>query len=381
MRIGLKLTRLTAVDLAAVALTAGLVFALPDAARAGFEDGAAAYQQGDYARALQEWTPLAEKGNQQAQYNIGYMHFNGIGVPKEPTQAVRWFTMAAEQGDAAAQMSLGVMYGTGQGVPRDYSKAYIWLTLAAARLPYGEDRDQAVKDRDIVSAKMTRAQITEALGQALNWSPKSNGATATQTASTGTPQVTPAAGSPVIPAPSNGISGSIGAAPGSQIAVASQAASDAEAKAAAQAKAAEEARLAAEAKAAAETEARIAAEAKAAAQAKAAEEARIAAEAKAVEQAKAAEEAKKAAEAKAQQQAQQQAAADAQMSVPPAPKATQTAALTTAGDGYLVQIASLRSYEAAQTAWSRIQRRHADLLSGMEPVLQPIAIGADAEFD
>ncbi|HEX9791298.1 MAG TPA: SPOR domain-containing protein [Kiloniellales bacterium] len=366
--------------LAAAALAVGLVLAAPASVLAGFEEGSAAYQQGDYAKALEEWTPLAKNGNQQAQYNIGYMHFNGIGVPKEPAKAAKWFAMAAKQGDAAAQMSLGVMYGTGQGVEQDYSQAYIWLTLAAARLPYGDDRDQAVKNRDIVSAKMSRAQITDALGQALNWTPKSENGASVQAASTSVPPVAPAAPA----APANGG----GTKPGAQIAAAngtSSAApsppapspSEAEIAAAkaAEAKAMEEAKAAAEAKSM--EEAKAAAEAKAMAEAKAAAEAQAMAEAKAAAEAKAMEEAKAVAEAQAMAEAKAatKAAAEAQAAAPP----TQTAALT-AGTGFLVQLAALRSMSAAESEWSRLKRRHADILGQFEPVLQPVDLGSKGNF-
>jgi TolA protein len=395
--------------LAAAALAVGLVFAAPATLRAGFEEGSAAYQQGDYAKALEEWTPLAEHGNQQAQYNIGYMHFNGIGVPKEPAKAAKWFAMAAEQGDAAAQMSLGVMYGTGQGVQQDYSQAYIWLTLAAARLPYGDDRDQAVKNRDIVSAKMSRAQITEALGQALNWTPKAGNGGSAQPVSASVPPVAPAAGS-------------VGANPGAQIAAAESTpaaappapvatlsdaqtaaakAAEAKAKAAAEAKAMEEAKAAAEAKAMEEAkaaaeakameeakaaaEAKAMEEAKAEAEAKAMEEAKAAAEAKAMEEAKAAveakamEEAKAAAEAKAIEEAKAAAEAKAMEEAKAAASRTQTAALT-AGTGFLVQLAALRTMSAAESEWSRLKRLHADVLGQFEPVLQAVDLGSKGNF-
>lgn len=380
--------RLSLPGLITAAFAVGLVLTAPVLARAGFEDGAAAYQQGDYAKALREWTPLAEQGNQRAQYNIGYMLFNGIGVAKEPDKAARWFGMAAAQGDAAAQMSLGVMYGTGQGVPQDYTQAYIWLTLAAARLPYGDDRDQAIKNRDIVSSKMTRPQITEALGQALNWTPARDGAAATQTATAGMPLVTPAASAP---APATGASNSPGAAPGAQIAdangsgvAASKPDSDADAEAAAQAKAAE-AEAAAEA-ATRVAQAKAAARAQAAAKAAAAARAEAAAEAKAAARAKAAEDAKQAADAQAAQAADAPPAPAAPVAPPapadpaaPAAADTQTAALT-AGTGYLVQLAALRSMDAARTEWARLKQRYGALLGGMEPVLQPVDLGAKGTF-
>ena len=39
----------------------------------------------------------AEQGDAEAQFNWGYMYDAGEGVPKNDTEAVRWFRMAAEQ--------------------------------------------------------------------------------------------------------------------------------------------------------------------------------------------------------------------------------------------------------------------------------------------
>ena len=65
-----------------------------------FQKGFAAYKAGDYATALQEWTPLAEAGDEVAQYNLGIMYENGEGVPQDYKEAVKWYRLAAEQGYA-----------------------------------------------------------------------------------------------------------------------------------------------------------------------------------------------------------------------------------------------------------------------------------------
>ena len=39
-----------------------------------FQRGVEAYNKGDYATALKEWTPLADQGNVKAQYNLGLMY-------------------------------------------------------------------------------------------------------------------------------------------------------------------------------------------------------------------------------------------------------------------------------------------------------------------
>ena len=152
-----------------------LVFAvgLAGAAVAGpFEDGEAAYDKGDYATALRLWRPLADQGAANAQTKLGFMYRNGQGVPQDYAQAVAWYRKAADQGIAEAQNNLGVMYANGQGVPQDYIQAHMWSNLAASRLTDPTDRADAVKNRDVVAAKMTPAQIAEAQRLASAWKPK-----------------------------------------------------------------------------------------------------------------------------------------------------------------------------------------------------------------
>jgi len=69
---------------------------------ADFQKGVAAYESGDYATALREWTPLAEQGNASAQSFVGEMYRRGEGVPQDYKTAVKWSKLAAEQGDASA---------------------------------------------------------------------------------------------------------------------------------------------------------------------------------------------------------------------------------------------------------------------------------------
>ena len=78
-------------------------------------------------------------------------------VPEDDNEAIRWFRMAAEQGHAMAQSNLGLMYGKGEGVPKDDVQAYAWLSIAAA-----QGNESAKETTDIVTGRMTRAQIAEA---------------------------------------------------------------------------------------------------------------------------------------------------------------------------------------------------------------------------
>ena len=154
------------------ALCAGFTLGLTAPAWAGFDEGFAAYQRGDYATALREWRPLAKQGVADAQYNLGVMYGEGLGVPQDYAKAVGWWRKAAEQGHATAQYNLGVAYHNGEGVPQNYAQAHMWHNLAASRFPPGEDRDKVVKNRDHVAKKMTPAQISEAQKLAREWKPK-----------------------------------------------------------------------------------------------------------------------------------------------------------------------------------------------------------------
>ncbi len=190
------------------ALCAGFTLGLTAPAWAGFDEGVAAAKRGDYATALREWHPLAEQGVAAAQFNLGIMYDNGRGVPQDYAEAVGWWRKAAEQGHATAQYNLGIMYDNGRGVPRDYAEAvgwyrkaaeqgvaiaqynlgvmyakglavpqdyvqaHMWYNLANFRLPPGRSRDKAAKSLEIITKRMTPAQIAEAQKLAREWKPK-----------------------------------------------------------------------------------------------------------------------------------------------------------------------------------------------------------------
>ncbi|HBK79264.1 MAG TPA: hypothetical protein DDZ83_06205, partial [Nitrospinae bacterium] len=96
-----------------------LIFSVGQSTEGGYQEGLDAYKRGDYATALKEWRPLAERGHAVAQFNLGLMYAKGKGVPRDYKIASKWYRMSAEQGDAGAQYNLGLMYAKGQGVLKD----------------------------------------------------------------------------------------------------------------------------------------------------------------------------------------------------------------------------------------------------------------------
>ncbi len=185
-----------------IALVLSIVcLAMP--AQADFQAGLDAYNRKDYATALSEWRPLAEKGVAEAQYKLGMLYSLGYGVPQEYEQARQWYEKAAAQGDANAQYKLGVLYENGFGgaqdidqarqwwekaaaqgdaraqyslgflyhsgyyVPQDFVQAHMWYSLAAAN-----GHKDAAMLRGVLPNQMTHAQIVEAQKLAREWKPK-----------------------------------------------------------------------------------------------------------------------------------------------------------------------------------------------------------------
>lgn len=96
-----------------------------------YETGLEAYRRGDFGAARKVWEPLAEAGNAQAQYFLGFMVQNGLGQPWSNARAANWYQRAAHQGVPAAQLALGDLYLRGLGVQLDPTVGATWYASAA----------------------------------------------------------------------------------------------------------------------------------------------------------------------------------------------------------------------------------------------------------
>lgn len=67
-----------------------------------FDDGVVAFIKGDSATAMKIWQPLAQNGNAEAQYHLGYMFQTGTGVEKSNQKALYWYNKAAKNGHGKA---------------------------------------------------------------------------------------------------------------------------------------------------------------------------------------------------------------------------------------------------------------------------------------
>ncbi len=110
---------------------AALLFAPNPLMAQSAEDALKAYNSGDYARALEIVSPLADAGDTKAQVILGTMYIAGRGVPKDPVKGCLLLRSAAERGDAVAQYRLGAALSQGVGGTRDLAEAARWIEKSA----------------------------------------------------------------------------------------------------------------------------------------------------------------------------------------------------------------------------------------------------------
>jgi cell division septation protein DedD len=155
------------------AMAAGALF-LASAALADVKGGVDAWKRGDFATAVREWRPLAERGDPDAQFNLGQAYKLGRGVPADIGTARSWYEKAAQQNHPLAQANLGlILFQSG-----DRERATPWLKKAAeagdARAQYvlgtalfNGDMPSLGKDWPRAYALMSRA-AAQGLPQAAN---------------------------------------------------------------------------------------------------------------------------------------------------------------------------------------------------------------------
>lgn len=73
----------------------------------------------------------AEKGNSDAQFNLGVAYKNGQGIPECDQTAMDYFLLAAKKNHTKAIWNIGEMYAEGCGVTQSKKTAFIYFQRAA----------------------------------------------------------------------------------------------------------------------------------------------------------------------------------------------------------------------------------------------------------
>ncbi len=180
--------------------------------------GVDAWTAGNYAAAVQQWRPLADKGDADAQFNLAQAYKLGRGVPTDLAKAEDLYGKAAAQGhvqasdtyglmlfqrgergrampyirssaargDARAEYILGLAYFNGDIVEKDWVRAYalvgmaqraglVQATGALAQMDEHvplEDRQKSVALAAQLTAQADATRVSEATGAELGTVPR-----------------------------------------------------------------------------------------------------------------------------------------------------------------------------------------------------------------
>ncbi|MBI1262482.1 MAG: hypothetical protein GC184_12255 [Rhizobiales bacterium] len=106
---------------------------LPES-QAAFNAGLSAYQAGDIATAVTDWTDAAKGGHVGAAWILGNLYDSGKGVPQSDAKAHNYYLQAAKGGQPDAATRIGLIYLNGKksiDVKPDYSVAIRMFEIGA----------------------------------------------------------------------------------------------------------------------------------------------------------------------------------------------------------------------------------------------------------
>jgi len=75
----------------------------------------------------------ADRSEMYAEYRLGQKYFDGEGVARDVSEAVKWFRKAADAGDIMSPYWLGMMYAFDGDVSKDSAESLRWLRIGADR--------------------------------------------------------------------------------------------------------------------------------------------------------------------------------------------------------------------------------------------------------
>lgn len=111
----------------------------------------------------------ADKFHPGALYALGVMHVQGSGVPADPEQGVEFLRRAARLGNPMAPLALGTIYTKARNADRYAGTAFFWFTVAERMLPEGPQRQQAEQARNSLSDTLAPEQRERVQARAAEW--------------------------------------------------------------------------------------------------------------------------------------------------------------------------------------------------------------------
>jgi len=134
------------------------------------DDASAAFLAKDHEKAAAIWRAQADKGDPAAQNNLGEMFFNGLGVARSDTEAVRWYRRAAgHKGHYKAQVVLIGLYAEAAACRRTRSNRSSGRCSPADRGHEGARKVLPAYEKMLSGTQVEKARADAAAWQRQFW--------------------------------------------------------------------------------------------------------------------------------------------------------------------------------------------------------------------
>lgn len=134
-------------------------------AESAYNKGVDAFRVKDFSTARQHWEVAIQSNDPNAQNNLGYLLYYGMGGAADPERAVELWRKAAFAAHSEAQWHLGQAYEDGTALSQNYSEAYSWYRCAAAsaKATAGDDKEleQAIANDAHQSLEKLLSKLTK----------------------------------------------------------------------------------------------------------------------------------------------------------------------------------------------------------------------------
>lgn len=114
-----------------VLIVVGIFAISPASPQKLYQKGIDSYMNGEYESAFYFFQKAANQSYADAQYQLGLMYNQGVGVEKNVNQAKSFFELATKQNHAESAYQLGLLYENSQDETPNYEEARHWYEKAA----------------------------------------------------------------------------------------------------------------------------------------------------------------------------------------------------------------------------------------------------------
>lgn len=141
------------------------------------------YERGNHENAAKYWEPLAEKGDCDAEFWMGWLYFLGQGKPQDQAKAISLWQKAANGNHPKAQWALGDLYYQDEKgyyfyqycknciFDKDIIQAYVWYKLSEKSARYKGETEYIERMIKAITTDMTSEEIAEGDRMVNSWKP------------------------------------------------------------------------------------------------------------------------------------------------------------------------------------------------------------------